>query len=102
MGGIAWRCVYRKKQAAHERGEEKKGKFKTVENLARGAQGKMHEFLTLIGYTLFCWFWFRFRFAADSDVVISLNHNWFALRFYVDLCVYNIGKYICIFIYGYI
>lgn len=62
----------------------------------------MQNFLTFfIHFLVGCWSCFAF-------VVISLNHNWFALRFYVDLCVYNIYVYIyiymlvCVAIYIYV
>lgn len=51
---------------------------------------------------LIAYIFYNTYIAVFTVVVISLNHNWFALRFYLDLCVYNIGKYIGIYRYKYI
>jgi len=75
------------------KGEKKIGKITYL-----GIQWKIQHFLTFL-YTFSSASLYAFSFVV---VVISLNHNWFALRFYVDLCVYNIYFYIAKYLYVYV
>jgi len=85
-------CV-QKKATSSRKAKKKIGKITYL-----GIQWKIQHFLTFL-YTFSSASLYAFSFVV---VVISLNHNWFALRFYVDLCVYNIYFYIAKYLYVYV